>query len=62
MVSFMVMYFLQIQMKVATIRVGILVKQHCELEWPKEQLEKQTIIHDLYFFQLRVPMLLEHQV
>ena len=28
----------------------------------KEEREKQTIIHDLYFFQLRVPMLLEHQV
>ena len=28
----------------------------------KEEREKQTIIHDLYFFQLWVPMLLEHQV
>ena len=28
----------------------------------KEEREKQTIIHDLYFFQLWVPMLLKHQV
>ena len=28
----------------------------------KEEWEKQKIIHDLYFFQLWVPMLLEHQV
>ena len=28
----------------------------------KEEWEKQTIIHDLYFFQLWVPMLIEHQV
>ena len=28
----------------------------------QEEWEKQTINHDLYFFQLWVPMLLEHQV
>ena len=28
----------------------------------QEEFEKQTINHDLYFFQLWVPMLLEHQV
>ena len=28
----------------------------------KEEGEKHTIIHDLYFFQLWVPMLLQHQV
>ena len=27
-----------------------------------KKLEKQTRIHDLYFFQLWVPTLLEHQV
>ena len=28
----------------------------------QEEWEKQTINHDLYFFQLWVPMLLEHHV
>ena len=28
----------------------------------QEESEKQTINHDLYFFQLWVSMLLEHQV
>ena len=28
----------------------------------QEEREKQTINHDLYLFQLWVPMLLEHQV
>ena len=32
------------------------------ITFSKEEWAKETIIHDLYFFQLWVPMLLEHQV